>query len=110
MSNLEDEVAALNEATSKMLKQVDALERSIQGKLEHAALQMKVTLLLTQIEIDQRELKTRTALAQAIGKKPEISDLVRSLKEHERELEELKAKYGLPSADIPHKRWWEFWK
>jgi len=110
MSNLEDEVAALNEATSKMLKQVDALQRSIQGQVEYAALQTKVTLLLTQIEIDQREIKTRTALAQAIGKKPEISDLVRSLKEHERELEEIKAKYGLPSADIPHKRWWEFWK
>ena len=110
MSNREDEVVALNEAASKMLKQAAALQRSIHGKVEHAALQTKVSLLLTQIGTDQGEIEMRTAYAQAIGKKPEISDLVRSLKEHERELEELKAKYGLPSADIPHKRWWEFWK
>jgi len=110
MSNLTDELAAAKAAASKMQKQADALRRSIVTGVEKAGLELKLTRLRTDIEIAERDIQTRTVLAQARGAEPEVDDLVRRLKELEGELDELKAKYGLESDDPPRKRWYEFWK
>jgi hypothetical protein len=110
MSNLTDEIEAANTAASKMLLQLDAIHESLQGKLEQAALLTRVTRLRTDIDVAKRGIETITVLAQARGAEPDVSNHLRTLKEAEQELEELKAKYGLQSEDAQQKRWWEFWK
>ena len=110
MSNRTDELAALNAAASRLHQRIDAIQKDIVGKVKDASILSRVGVLQTEIEIAKRDIETITVLSDVNKKEPDVRDLVRTLKEQERELEELIAKYGLQPEDIRPKRWWEFWK
>jgi hypothetical protein len=109
MSKPTDEFAPTKDAATKVSKQVDALQGELQKKLEYQGVLLRVEKLRTEIGIAKSDIETIKTLARARGEERNVDDLLRLLKEKQRELEELEAKYEIPSEDSQHKRWWKFW-